>query len=194
MYFLCNMYLTMFPVAVGGILNMIFTKTKFYNKHKYPIDHNKTLKDNKRIFGDNKTYIGFISMIIFCIISQVFCGLICNLFDINQHHDLFKVQNNTILLNLWFGALTGFVYMLFELPNSFIKRRINISPGKTNKGFVGFIFLLIDQIDSLVGVMFLLILFADISILKYVGYVALGAITHVTINLVLFLLKVRKNI
>ena len=87
MYFLCNMYLTMFPVAVGGILNMIFTKTKFYNKHKYPIDHNKTLKDNKRIFGDNKTYIGFISMINFCIFNflffyasrrnTIFCFIVC---------------------------------------------------------------------------------------------------------------------
>lgn len=188
------MYLTMFPVAVGGILNMIFTKTKFYKKHKYPIDHKKTLKDGKRIFGDNKTYIGFISMIVFCIIAQLFCGFLCNWFDINQHHDLFQMQSNTIWFNLWFGALTGFVYMLFELPNSFIKRRININPGQTKKDFIGFMFFLVDQIDSLVGVMFLLVLFANISIFKYINYVVLGAITHVTINMVLFLLKVRKNV
>ena len=57
----------MFPLILGGIANMVFTKTKFYKKHASPMDKGKVWKDGKRVFGENKTWIGFVSMIIFCI-------------------------------------------------------------------------------------------------------------------------------
>lgn len=188
------MYLTMLPLIFGGIANMIFTKTKIYKKYKYPIDCNKNAWDNKRIFGDNKTCIGFLSMILFCILFQVLIGFLCNSFSINQYNELYLVHKNTIFLNVLFGFLIGFIYMISELPNSFIKRRLDIEPGKTINGIKGIIFFIVDQIDSLIGVMFVLFLFSNFSILKYFGYVTLGAVTHIMINLVLYFTKVRKNI
>ena len=75
-----NMYITMLPLILSGIMNMVFVKkSKLYKKYNFPIDMHKTLKDGKRIFGDNKTAIGFISMIVFCIIIQVMYGAFCNL-------------------------------------------------------------------------------------------------------------------
>ena len=49
------------------------------------------------------------------------------------------VQNDEIwsfgfTYNLLIGALLGLFYALFELPNSFLKRRLDIKPGKTIKG------------------------------------------------------------
>ena len=58
------------------------TKTSFYKKHKYPIDGYRTTKSGIRIFGDNKTWIGFISMIVFSIIFQLLIGFCCELFDL----------------------------------------------------------------------------------------------------------------
>ena len=188
------MYLTMSPLIAGGIANMIFTKTSFYKRHKAPMDFGKNYKDGKRIFGDNKTWIGFISMVVFCIIFQVICGILCNTLNINSHNDLYSIHNNTLALNLLFGFLIGFIYMLSELPNSFIKRRINIDAGKTDKGIKGIIFFIIDQIDSLLGVMLVLYLFSNITIGKYFLYVLIGACTHIGVNLILFLFKVRKNL
>lgn len=191
---LLKMYLTMSPLILAGIFNMIFTKTHFYKKHKHPIDNNKILKDNKRIFGDNKTWIGFISMILFYCIFQVLCGILCNHFNINTYNELYNIQSNTILFNLIFGLIAGFVYMILELPNSFIKRRINIPSGKTVSGIKGILFFIIDQIDSLIGVMLLLTLFSNIGFIGYIRYLFIGAITHILINLILYLLKVRKNL
>lgn len=189
-----NMYLTMLTVIFGGILNMIFTKTNLYKKHKLPIDNFITLKDGKRIFGDNKTWIGFFSMIICCIITQTLHGLICNALQINQRIDLYTIHSNTILFNILIGFLFGFAYMLFELPNSFIKRRLNIPSGKTNKGFIGMIFFIIDQVDSLFGVIFVLLMFSNISVSKYFGYVFLGGFTHIMVNVILYKLKIRRNL
>jgi len=189
-----DIYITTLPLIAGGIANMIFTKTTLYKNHRYPIDGFKNYKDGKRIFGDNKTWIGFFSMIIFCIIFQVLFGILFNELSISQCNDLYIVNENTITFNFLIGCLIGFVYMISELPNSFIKRRLDIKSGKTDKGIKGVIFFMIDQIDSLIGVMFVIYLFSDFTILKYFGYVIVGGFTHIAINLILYLLKIRRNI
>ena len=59
------MYITLLPVILGGIGNMLFVKTVFYKKHRKPID------GGKNIFGNNKTWIGAFSMIIQVTIFQI---------------------------------------------------------------------------------------------------------------------------
>lgn len=191
---LSGMYLTMSPLIAGGIVNMLFTKTAFYQKHKTPIDRGRLWKDGKRLLGDNKTWIGLVSMVAFCTVFQILCGWVCHLFSWNEMNDLYRSNPNTIWFNALFGAIVGFVYMLCELPNSFIKRRLQIAPGRTGKGLIGIVFFLIDQIDSLVGVMLVLFLVTDISIAKYFAYILLGALTHIAVNLLLYAVKVRRNI
>jgi CDP-diglyceride synthetase len=188
------MYLTILPLTISGILNMVFTKTKLYQKHKSPIDRGRVLKDGKRIFGDNKTWIGFISMVLISTCVHAASGVVVNMLNISHCSDLYSVYDNTILYNSFVGFMFGLIYMLSELPNSFIKRRLDIKAGKTDKGIKGLVFFIIDQIDSLVGVSLLIFLLSNITLWKSVGYVALGAITHITVNLVLYLLKVRKNL
>ena len=191
---LLHMYLTILPLTISGILNMVFTKTKLYQKHKSPIDRGRVLKDGKRIFGDNKTWIGFISMVLISTCVHAASGVIVSALSISHCSDLYSVYNNTILYNSFVGFMFGLIYMISELPNSFIKRRLDIKAGKTDKGIKGLVFFIIDQIDSLIGVSLLIFLLSNITLWKSVGYVALGAITHITVNLVLYLLKVRKNL
>ena len=179
---------------LGGIANMVFTKTKLYKKYNVPIDRNKTAWDGKPIFGPNKTWIGFVCMIVFCIIFQLLCGLCCAAFGWEEYNDLYRCQPNTASLNLLFGTLIGVAYMVCELPNSFIKRRIGIKAGKTVAGVKGVLFFVIDQIDSILGVMLILALFTDIGVMGYFKYVAFGALTHIGVNLLLFALKIRRNI
>ncbi len=173
---------------------MVFTKTPLYRKWSTPIDGGRHWKDGKRLFGDNKTWIGFGAMIVFCAVFQMLCGWMCNGLAWNGMNDLYRHHANTPGFNALFGTGIGFVYMLCELPNSFVKRRLQIAPGKTGRGAVGLLFFLIDQIDSLVGVMLVLFFVAQISIARYFAYVFLGAMTHIGINLVLYGIKVRKNI
>ncbi len=173
---------------------MLFTKTGIYCQHRTPIDGGKVLGDGRRIFGNNKTWIGFFSMIIFCTVFQVIYGLFCKFANLNLYGDVYLVHDNTIWFNLLFGSMTGFVYMLFELPNSFIKRRLSIQDGKTAKGWKGRIFFVYDQIDSLIGVMFLLYLYSNITLIRYVLYVLLGGVTHLVINFFLYSVNVRRNV
>lgn len=184
----------MLPLILAGIANMFFTKTSIYCRHRAPIDGGRVLGDGKRIFGNNKTWIGFFSMIVFCTVFQMIYGVFCDFFNLNLYGDVYLVYDNTVWFNLLFGSMTGFVYMLFELPNSFIKRRLSIRDGKTEKGWKGGFFFLYDQIDSLIGVMFLLYLCSDLTVIQYILYVLLGGATHLVINFLLYIVKVRRNL
>lgn len=189
-----NMYITLLPVIFGGVLNMIFVKTSFYKRLAFPIDGGMALRDNRRIFGENKTWIGFFSMMIFCAAGQFLWGLACKLPALDGRNAIYNSVKNAPLQNIAIGLLFGLAYMLCELPNSFIKRRINITPGKTGSGAVGIMFFVIDQFDSIIGVVILLSCLTPISALSFSGYLLLGGGTHLAVNSLLYLIKIRKNI
>ena len=189
------MYATLMPVVIGGAANMIFTKTTLYRRHRSPIDGGKSCPDGRRIFGDNKTWAGFFGMIAATCIAQMLWGLLSASSDaVGSRNELYRHFDNTLLFNAAAGAVFGLAYVLCELPNSFIKRRIGIHPGKTTSGLRGAAFFIIDQIDSLLGVVLILAIIAGLTVPQYIQYIILGALTHIALNAALYALKIRKNI
>lgn len=190
-----NMYVTLMPVILAGIFNMIFTKTKLYSKYRRPIDGGRRLKDKEEIFGKNKTWIGFFSMILFGAVSQVIWGYLCkNINFLVGRNYIYLNTQNSFLNNIIIGLCLGFAYVICELPNSFVKRRLKIEPGKTNKGFIGKLFFIIDQIDSIIGVTLVLSIWYHMPMYQFFLFIFLGGITHIIVNLILYVVKIRKNI
>lgn len=189
-----DMYVTAFPVILSGILNMVFTKTGFYRRHRTPIDRGRCFRDGRRILGDNKTWIGFFVMVALCAVIQPVFGLFLRQTGLEPHNELYRIHTNRFAYNVLIGFLFGLTYMLLELPNSFVKRRLGIEPGQTRRSGIGVVFFVIDQIDSLIGVMAVIYVFSDISFLKYLGYIALGGMTHIGINLILLKIRIRRNL
>ena len=110
-----------------------------------------------------------------------------------EHYNLiYKNYPNTVYFNLLSGALFGFAYMIFELPNSFLKRRFDIDAGSRGRFPVNVFTFVYDQIDSMIGVMLVLAILARLSLMQYILAVILGGITHVLVNMILILFKVRK--
>ena len=190
-----TMYITMMPVILAGISNMVVVKRNWFKKRAKPMDGGKELKDGKRIFGNNKTWLGFLTMIGCSIVTHVVWGLICRLFtDMQNMNQLYSCYENTLLYNIIVGAIMGAAYMIFELPNSFIKRRLDIPDGKTERGLKGKLFFVIDQLDSMFGVILVLAVASKISFLQYINYVLLGGLTHICVNLILYKLRIRRNL
>ena len=189
------MYATLMPVVIAGAANMVFTKTQLYRSHNSPIDGGKSFSDGKRIFGDNKTWAGFFGMTAATALAQILWGMLSAASEaIGSRNELYLSFDNTLLFNAAAGALFGLAYVLFELPNSFIKRRLDIQPGKTDRGLKGAVFFVIDQIDSLFGVVLILAFFSGLTFPQYIQYIILGAFTHIALNALLFTLKIRRNI
>ena len=188
-----KMYVTLMPAIIAGVLNMIWCKLPILKFLNVPIDNKKKLKDGKRIFGDNKTWKGFIGYIILGCFASIIWGLVCDKCGLNGYNYYYEANSNTIWFNAVVGLLIGLFYALFELPNSFLKRRLDITPGKTIKGKKKILFIILDQADSVFGVCLVVAMFHPMSFIFYIQYVLLGALTHLVINILLYILRLRKN-
>ncbi len=190
---IAKLYITLLGPVLAGISNSIFCKSNSFKKLKVPMDFNKKFIDNKRIFGDNKTWKGFIGYIILNIIFSILIGFIWKITKLEYLNFFYINHENNILFNILIGFLLGLFYALFELPNSFIKRRLDIKPGKTISGFKKIFFIILDQADSVFGIALVVWMFYPIGIKIYLLFILLGTVTHLLINILLYLLHLRKN-
>ena len=190
---LIMMYVTLTSVIVAGVVNSIFCKLDILKCLRVPLDLGKNFIDKKRTFGDNKTWKGFVGYIVFNIIFAIIFGWIWKIIKL-EHLNYFYLNNeNTFVYNIFIGFLLGLFYALFELPNSFIKRRLDIQPGKSASGIKKIFFIILDQADSIFGIALVVWLFYPIGIWIYLLYIVVGTISHLLINMMLYFLRLRKN-
>ena len=187
------MYVTFAPVILAGIINMAWCSSGILKAAKKPIDAEKNFTDGKRIFGDNKTWKGMIGYIIFNTFFCVLWGFLCSAAGLEHLDFFYSSHHNTLPYNILVGLLLGAAYSLFELPNSFLKRRLDITPGKTVKGFWKVFFVFLDQADSIFGCALVVWLFYDLGVGLYLLYVLVGAATHIILNMLLYFAGLRKN-
>ena len=188
-----KMYITLSAPIIAGCLNMIWCKLKILEKYNIPMDCKKNFIDGKRIFGDNKTWKGFFGYIILNVLCSILLGAIWNISNLNGMNYFYLKLPNTIYSNLAIGILLGLGYSIFELPNSFLKRRLNIEPGITPYRINKIFFIFLDQADSVIGCCTVLSLFYQMTFGFYIMYILLGAFTHIVFNVLLYFLGLRKN-
>ena len=106
--------------------------------------------------------------------------------------DDFAMWPLTMVQYFFLGCWTGLGFMLIELPNSFLKRQLNIQPGapagtrRARKAcFV------IDQIDSVVGGLLAVWIFVPIPIATAISLLLIGAVAHYGFNCVLLRMGLR---
>lgn len=190
---LAAMYATLPGPILAGVLNSVWCRSKALKRLQIPMDGGRNLADGRRIFGDNKTWKGFLGYIVLNMICMVLWGLVCKAAGIEAYNLFYKGVDNTPWNNLIIGLLLGLAYGLFELPNSFLKRRLGIVPGKSTNGGMKAFFVFLDQADSVFGCVLVVCLYAPMSAGFYFLYVVVGAFTHIVINILLYCMKLRKN-
>ncbi|MEW6070308.1 MAG: CDP-2,3-bis-(O-geranylgeranyl)-sn-glycerol synthase [Candidatus Thermoplasmatota archaeon] len=117
-----------------------------------PVDFGRNFFDNKRIFGDGKTWLGLIGGIVIGMgvgSAQIISLSIAKIY--NYHSDFipeFGSNSNfiVVLFCLCFGAMFG------DLLKSFVKRRLGIERGKK--------LIILDQLDFVLGAWLFLTIFA----------------------------------
>jgi hypothetical protein len=168
------MWGALIPLIVSNVLHMILVKKNGWSGLAKPI--------NAQAFGKNKTWRGvvFVSLvnaIVFCIINWP------NLHAFHGWED--------VAFNFFIGWMYGLAYVLFELPNSWLKRRLGIPAGGSPDRFKG-LFMLLDKTDSALGVSLVFCVLRDFSW----GDTALFFITasglHFLFSWILYLRKIKK--
>ncbi len=190
-----TMYVTLLPPILAGMLNMLWCKLPILNALKKPIDGGKILKDGKRLFGNSKTWKGFLGYGLTNILTFVLWGLACGSSPYLGSHNYFYMENdNTLWFNISVGFLLGMAYALFELPNSFLKRRLGIGQSMDIKTAKKIFFIFLDQVDSVFGLALVVWIFHDIGIVTYIQFIILGAVTHILANFLLYGMRLRKTL
>jgi len=119
------------PVILAGVTNMVFVKAPVAKGLKRSMDRGLRLNDGERLLGENKTWKGFFGMILFTSLWMGVVVYVSRTFNWAGDLSLIRYEQFRFPFNEWiYGALWGFGYVLFELPNSYVKRRLAISSKK----------------------------------------------------------------
>lgn len=187
------MYITLLSPIIAGIINSLWCKSKYMKALQRPMDGGRNFVDGRRIFGDNKTWKGFLGYLLLNMLCMVLWGFVCGAAGLEEYNFFYQSVANTPAGNLLIGLFLGLAYGISELPNSFLKRRLDIVPGKSLKGAAKGFFVFLDQADSVFGCVLVVCLYAPMTVGFYLLYVVVGAATHIVINILLYFLKLRKN-
>ena len=168
------------PVLHAPVLALDLFKTL-----KRPLDGGATL-GGRRVFGDNKTWRGGLFMVAGPALAAV------ALTRWPAFRDALPDAVGDARPLLW-GALVGLGVVVGELPNSFLKRRLNIAPGAQRRTAGGLALILLDQADLVPGVWLCL---APVYVLPVAtAAVAFAAVTavHLVINVIGYAIGARTS-
>lgn len=162
--------LVIIPCIVANILHMICVKYDGFSIFKIPV--------SEPLFGKNKTYRGFLFLIPVTAMLTATNGIIFELVDWKR--------------GLYIGGMLGMAYAIFELPNSYLKRKKGIPSGgvaSKNK----WMFRLFDKTDSAFGVSLVYSVVSGLAWYQGIFLFLLCSFLHVLFSLLLVSLKIKKQ-
>src|SRR3989344_1136124 len=162
------------PAALANMMP-VFVKNKM-KYLKYPLDFGFSFNE-KRILGENKTFRGLAGAIIGSILI-VYLQFV--LYDFRIFREISLVDYTQVNF-LWFGFLIGFGVMFGDALASFIKRRLNYSPGKS--------LLIIDQINGVIGLGIFVVPFYLKSWKIFINLLFVWLVGHFILKFLGYLLK-----
>ncbi|MBP7337653.1 CDP-archaeol synthase [Niveispirillum sp.] len=171
------------PAVIAGSAHMLVVRWGLWPWLARPLDGGRSWR-GARIFGDNKTWRGLVCMILFSILG---CYTLMGLLALAPGLAPYAVLDFSTHGAPFYGILYGLGYSLFELPNSFLKRRRNIRPGQAG----ALPHILLDQADSVFGCLLLLFPFSRMTITFVLTGVVAFTLLHLAVNYLLFLCKLR---
>ncbi|MBI5444045.1 MAG: CDP-archaeol synthase [Deltaproteobacteria bacterium] len=154
-----------------------------------PLDLGAKLR-GRRLLGDNKTLRGFAVMLPAAAASFLLLRALASLDPVLAGR-LWPLSPAAYAL---LGLAAGLGFMLGELPNSFLKRQLDIPPGEAaGKRWARLVFFAVDRLDSIAGMLLAVSLLVPTSWQTW-AYVALaGPPIHWSFSLALYRLGVKKR-
>ena len=177
------------PLLGGGILHGLVMKYDWLAFLKRPIDGGREW-NGKPLFGANKTYRGALAVGIGAAIVLGVQSSVLHHAAPAQRLELFDYG----AVSGWLlGFAVGFVSMLAELPNSLLKRRLDVGPGQSGRGLTGAALYLLDQVDLLLGAWLVLAIVVDVRLRWVVLSIGLVVVIHQLLTWATYALGMRKS-
>ncbi len=177
------------PLLLAGIAQGLCIKYDWLSRLMRPIDFGRLYK-GKRIFGDHKTWRGFTINVVFCCLGAFIQAWLQVKGFLPSWLFLLDYKNHALVV----GILIGLGMTVGELPNSFLKRRFEIPPGKSREGFLGVVFFIYDQVDLTIGIWVFLFFLVRPSLGLILWSLLLTLALHLAVSSVGYLLGMRKTL
>jgi CDP-diacylglycerol--serine O-phosphatidyltransferase len=178
------------PVVLSGLTHVAVIKLGLFKVlASVPLDLGATVQ-GRRLFGENKTLRGAAVMVVATaawVLAQNRASVCCH------WASAFSPPFERMHPLAW-GALAGAGYVAGELPNSFVKRRFGISAGAAAHGIPGAIFWIVDQVDSVLGVLAFLYPVWRPAGAVVVALFGITFLVHPAVALVMFCLGLKDRI
>ena len=185
----CALFL-MTTFVLSGIAQVTWLASPASRAFAVPIDRGRTFR-GRRLLGDNKTLRGFLVMVpasacAFVLVSQVALG------GTPEAFGLWRLSGLHYAL---LGAWAGLGFMLGELPNSFLKRQLDIAPGRLTSNRAAAVWqLAADRVDSGLGMLVAIALVVPLPWQTWALVLLLGWSLHWGFSAALFRLRVKPRI
>jgi hypothetical protein len=164
------------PVLGAPLLHAPVLRWDLLAALKRPLDGGRRWR-GRRVLGDNKTWRGALCMTAGVVLATVALGQ----WDWWRDQLPDAVRASTPLL---VGLLLGLGTVGGELPNSFLKRRLDIAPGARRRSAGGVALALLDQGDLVLGIWVCLLPVWVMPVwLAAIAFVAIAA-AHAVLNVV----------
>ncbi len=184
----CASFIILAFVA-AGFAQTFWLRSELSKRFSAPMDGGRVFR-KRRIFGDNKTWRGFIAIVPAVALAFVAFRVLFAIFG-----DLLNgIWQLRILQYAALGCFVGVGFMLGELPNSFVKRQFDIPPGgQPKQPFARRLGFLVDRFDSIIGGLLFLACAVPVPIATYLYILLLGPFIHLAFNVLLYRMGVKNR-
>lgn len=175
-------------MSAAGAVHILWLRTKLSRRFDWPVDGGLRFR-GRRLFGDNKRVCGFMVM---PPAAAIFFMVLGNLRErlpdfVSQGLWMLSAGHYALL-----GLCCGLAFMLAELPNSFIKRQLDIAPGQApTNPWLKPVILLMDRLDSVIGALLILSLLVPVSLATWLWVLLLGPVLHALFSIAMYALGIK---
>ncbi|MCB1887722.1 MAG: hypothetical protein KDH20_08950 [Rhodocyclaceae bacterium] len=175
-------------LALAGTMHVAWLRSPRSRAFAVPIDGGRHWR-GRPVFGANKTWRGLMAMPPAAAATFALAGLSRPLMPEGLAAGWWPLPSATLAL---VGAICGLAFMLAELPNSFLKRRLGVAPGQPAAGpWLRPLCFLIDRFDSAIGVLLALHLMLPLPAAAWGWALGIGAGLHWLFSVWLYHLRLK---
>ena len=176
--------------VLAGLAHSAWLGSRWSSRLMIPLDGGSTIR-GRRVLGDNKMVRGFVVMIPAAAIA--FAGLF----------SVLSIAVPSVAADMWplapvgylsLGAWAGFGFMVGELPNSFVKRQLDIAPGKPPRSRTGAaVSFVVDRLDSIFGMLVAVSLASPTPWRTWAYVLLIGPGIHFAFSVLLYRIGVKER-
>jgi hypothetical protein len=177
------------PLIAGGVFHGLCMKFGWLSFLKTRVDRGYEVR-GRPLFGANKTWRGIVAVGIGTGILLGVQASVLHRLPSARALELFDYGH----VNGWLlGFAVGAAAMIAELPNSFLKRQLDVGPGQAAQGPIGAGLYVLDQIDILLGAWPVFALVLDVRPAWIVWSVVIVIVMHQVLTTVTHALGMRAS-